>query len=497
MVTVALVVTVVVALFLWANFKPPSYPPGPYQFPFFGNVIEILMKTPKVAMTNYGKTYGGVMSYRTFNQPGILITDPGLVKKALADQTFSGRIDLILFNTRDKLITGKDSSPLGIMGTSGETWKNQRRFTMRTLKDLGLGRQTLEPIMQSELEELLEYFSSNQGIKLDIGLTFNSSIVNVIWAIVIGKRFSHGDARLVELVDKVNKMLQTFNPFHPAMRFRWVKKFFPNLDIIVKTEGYMKDFLSFIEEEMVMYEKETDRGVDLGSYIGAYQEGMAEAAREGKETPLTQAHLKANILELFMAGSETTSSTLLWAMYLLASNQEVQRAMQEELDRVVGRDNLPTIAHMDSLPYVTATIYEVQRVADLVPFSVPHETTEDTTIGDYRIPKRTAVFFNLSHGLKDPKYWEAPDQFRPQHFLTEDGKVVKPDHFLPFSSGKRVCLGESLARLELFVFLTTLIHRFSWRLSDDPVVWEKHIIFNRPPTYKVLINSRSSEPHEE
>ncbi|KAK4295179.1 hypothetical protein Pmani_032235 [Petrolisthes manimaculis] len=490
-VTVVLVLTVLVVVLLRANTRPPAYPPGPFALPFVGNVMQILWQTPKVALTRYANTYGGVMSFRVFSQRSVLISDPDLMRTALADPAFSGRIDLILFRARDKIITGQDYDPLGILGTSGEAWKSQRRFTLRTLKDLGLGRQTLEPIMQSELEELIDYFRINEGRKTDIGLTFNRSIVNVIWAIVIGKRFSHSDTRLGQLVDKVNKMLQSFNPFHPALRFRWVKKFFPNLDIIVKTEGYMKEFLYFIEEEMAVHTKETGGGSDTGSYIGAYQQCMQEAATQGKDTPLTMSHLKANILELFLAGSETTSNTLLWGIYLLASNPDIQRKVQEELDQVVGREHTPTLQHIDSLPYTTATIYEVQRMADLIPFSVPHETTENATIGDYNIPKGTCVMFNLSHGLKGSKYWQDPKQFSPQHFLTDDGKVVKPDHFLPFGYGKRVCLGESMARLELFLFLTTLVHKFWWRLSDDdPVMWGKHVIFNRPPDYIVFPTCR-------
>ncbi|XP_045589883.1 cytochrome P450 2J6 [Procambarus clarkii] len=492
--TIALAVTVLVILCCMANFRPSGFPQGPFALPLLGNIVSILLYSPPVALQKFADKYGGILSFKTFGRWNVLITDVEIMKTALASSVFSDRIDLLLFDVRDQIIMGDKWARLGIISTSGEVWKNQRRFTLRSLKDLGFGRQSIEPIMRSELEDLLEYFSRRQGQKLDIGLVFNKSIVNVIWALVIGKRFSHTDARLHQLVDKVNKMIQSFNPFHPALQWRWFKKLFPNLKIIRETEGYMVDFLKFIEEEMAQHQLETGGVDDSTSYIGAYQLEMKEAAQEGRETPLTLPHLKANVLELFLAGSETTSTSLWWAVYLLASNPKVQQTMQEELDQVVGRDNLPTLDHMDSVPYTTAAIYEVQRVGDLVPISIPHQTSQDTVLGEYNIPKGTCVLFNLSGALKDPRYWKHPDRFWPEHFLTPEGKVFKPEPFLPFGSGKRVCLGESLARLELFLFITTLVHKFSWRLSDDPVVWHKSNIVTRPPSYTVVATSRKDDP---
>ncbi|MPC72944.1 Cytochrome P450 2J6 [Portunus trituberculatus] len=212
--TVALVVTVVVILFVRANIRPA----GPFCLPFFGNALHILLFSPKVAFEKFVNDYGGILSFRVFNTWGLLVSDPALMKAGLADTALSGRIDLILFEHRDAIIRKKKSSPLGIISTSGDVWKNQRRFTLRTLRDLGFGRNTLEPIMQEELEELLKLFHERQGEKVDVGLLFNRSIVNVIWAITIGKRYSYDDKKLEELVEKVNKMLQSFNPFHPALR---------------------------------------------------------------------------------------------------------------------------------------------------------------------------------------------------------------------------------------------------------------------------------------
>ncbi|XP_069951370.1 cytochrome P450 2J6-like [Cherax quadricarinatus] len=491
--TVALVVTVLVFIFYKSSHRPSNFPPGPLVIPFLGHVVSIMIHSLPVAMMKLATKYGNIVSFKSLGEWTVLISDTELMRTTMADSAYADRMQLMLFNIRDQILLGKKWTQLGIIGTNGEVWKNQRRFTLRTLKDLGFGRRSIEPIITSELEELVEYFTQRQGQKLNIALLFNRSVVNVLWAMVIGKRFSHNDTRLHDLVDKVQNIARSFNIFHPALQFPWIHKVFPNLKVIKDIERCMKDLLAFIEEETAQHKKETGGADDLSSYLGAYQLEMKEAQREGRETPLTLPHLKANILELFMAGSETTSTTMSWAIYLMACNPEVQRRVQEELDQVVGRDNLPTFEHMDSLPYTTATIYEVQRIGNILPVGVPRQTSRDVTLQGYHIPKGTGVILNLSAAHRDPKYWKYPDRFYPQHFLTPEGKVLKPDSFLPFGFGKRVCLGESLARLELFSFMTTLMHRFSWRLSDDPRVFSKVNMIRMPPSYTVTATSRTDD----
>ncbi|XP_066953766.1 cytochrome P450 2B1-like [Macrobrachium rosenbergii] len=488
--TVVLVLTLIAFIFYRAAARPPGYPPGPLSLPLVGSLFSLL-PNPKEGLMNLREKYGDVVSINPVRKWGIVIYNPTLMREAFNNPDFQGRIDMYLFKSRNVIISGKED-PLGILGTSGDVWKNQRRFTLRALKDQGFGKHSLEPIMQSELVELGQYLASKQKEKVPVGLLFNTSIINVIWAMVMGKRFSHGDKRLHELADKVNKMLQTFDPFNLALSFRIVKKLFPNLEIFKKVDGYMKDLLHFIEEQMTIYEADTEEAEDNGSYIGVYLREMKECALQNKETPLHMNHLKANILELFIAGSETTASTLWWSIYFLASNPEVQLAIQEELDRVIGTDDIPNLGHIDKVPYTTAAIYEVQRLADLVPFAIPHETTADTTIAGYKLLKGTQVMFHLSSSMRDPKYWKHPDKFYPEHFLTSDGKPHKPEAFMPFGHGKRVCLGESLARIELFLFFTNLVHRFSWKLTEDPVTWEKSTIITRPPNCTVYVEQREA-----
>ena len=138
--------------------------------------------------------------------------------------------------------------------------------------------------------------------------------------------------------------------------------------------------------------------------------------------------------------------------------------LHQELDQVIGPDRLPELDDKKNLPHLEAIITETLRLSSLVPLRVPRKTTVDTTLQGYSIPKGTTVLMNLWSLHHDPEIWDEPEAFRPERFLDEEGNFVPPkaDRFLPFSAGRRVCLGESLARIELFLVLARLLHSFKF-----------------------------------
>ncbi|XP_022240359.1 cytochrome P450 2U1-like isoform X2 [Limulus polyphemus] len=169
---------------------------------------------------------------------------------------------------------------------------------------------------------------------------------------------------------------------------------------------------------------------------------------------------------MIFAGTDTVSNTLYWGMKLMILHPEIQDRIYREIEEVVGKERLPSNAHRNNMPYTEATLMELQRFANIVPLSIFHSNPVETTFHGYTIPKRSIILANLWTVHRDPLEWPDPDKFVPSRFLDHDGKVVQKKGYIPFGIGKRACLGIPLAKIELFLFFTTILQ--SYRITATP-----------------------------
>uniref|UniRef100_A0A8C5M1W2 Cytochrome P450 n=1 Tax=Leptobrachium leishanense TaxID=445787 RepID=A0A8C5M1W2_9ANUR len=400
------------------------------------------------------KEYGPVFSIQLGSEKIVVLCGYEAVKEALinyADE-FSERPVIPMMT--------EISKGHGLIFSQGETWKVLRRFTLSSLRDFGMGKKTIENKIQEEGDALVEVFESYKGTPFENQMIMNAAVANIIVSILLDTRFEYNSSTLLKLMKLVNENIRLlssplallFNAFPSILRRipGSHQKVFENA----------LEMRNFFEETFVKRREELDMN-DQRNLIDAF------LVKQKEEKPAPQMFFhNENLLEvvstLFAAGMETTSTTLRWSIMLMMKYPEIQQKVQEEIDRVIGSAQ-PLVEHRKQMPYTDAVINETQRFGNIAPTAIPHATTRDLTFRGYFLPKGTHVIPVLSSVLQDPTFFAKPLEFYPEHFLDSEGKFVKIDAFLPFSAGRRSCLGENLAKMELFLFFTILMQKFTFK----------------------------------
>jgi cytochrome P450 family 2 subfamily U polypeptide 1 len=229
-------------------------------------------------------------------------------------------------------------------------------------------------------------------------------------------------------------------------------------------------------------------------FIDAYLNEVIQREKSKNNSELfDETALNANLRVLLAAGVDTTSTTLRWGLLFMLVHPDVQAKVQKEIDNVIGRERTPSVEDKVNMPYTEATLQEIHRRASLVWLNVPHSTIEETNLLGYRIPKRTTIMTNIKAIHHDEKLFPDPFSFRPERFINDNGEFVKSEHVIPFSVGKRFCLGEPLARIELFLYFTSMLQKFTFKNPEGQVVTTESEpdFMNAPPPFELQAISRN------
>lgn len=473
--TLIVILAVILLLFLTRPRKGSKRLPGPWvRLPFIGHVLPFLGGTDLVKKSKMLKSfYGDIFSYNVVGMNTVHLCSYELIREALKKQEVSSRIPFQKFPNINKVISDLYVHGFhGIVVTEGKEWQEQRRFAMKTLKDFGFGKSSMEESMHEEIRFFCDQLRKDSGPSVDLSNSFNVLVINSLWKIIGGKRFDYTDERFGELIDYVKKGFSAIAPtprlallfLFPALR-NWFPKL-TGFDAMKKGYHGMYDFLmKEIEEHKANLDLDNPK-----DFIDTYLlEMQKKEDREEVDSffykDLGSECLFCVLCDLFLAGSETTATNLLWAVIFLMRQPDIQAKLQNELDVVVGRERLPALADQTATPYMMAVIDEVHRMASLVPLAVQHWTNQEVTVGGHVIPKDSIVVPNLWEVHHDKDTWQDPDTFRPERFLSQEGDFVKSSRVVPFSLGVRRCPGETLAKAEIYLFLSALVQQFSFRPS--------------------------------
>ncbi|KAL5006530.1 hypothetical protein ScPMuIL_015336 [Solemya velum] len=450
-------------------------PPGPPLWPVIGNLHLVLRKDTRNMLREMRNKYGDIFSLNIGYSHWIFINGYDVLKDMFVK---NGDVT----SERPYLpALSNQGNPLGIVSSSGHQWTTYRKFTLCKLRYFGFGSIRIEKSIQQEVILCLQAIGSHNQEPFDIQDLFITSISNIISLLLFNKRFDADDVSMKRIATNMSRSVENVHGLW-FLLFPFLRKLSWALPLI-ETFGAEKHAL----------------GKLYNRHLSTYQDGVVrdftdfciqeQKKKKDNEDSLTELQCLGIMRDLYEAGTETTTTAMLWMLIHLIRQPEIQDRIRTEIDDVVGSDRLPSLLDRCKMPFTQATIMEVLRLENVVPFAVPHKVEKDLMFGGYFFPKSAMLWLNLDSVVKDAGIWKDPEYFRPSRFLDEEGNLTKKEEFIPFSLGRRVCLGESMAMSMLFLFLTSMLQKFIFlpaSAEEMPVldcVYGEFI--HRPLSYKL------------
>ncbi|XP_072014943.1 cytochrome P450 2B5-like [Amphiura filiformis] len=475
-----LLVVIIVTVFFFF-FKKSNLPPGPWTLiPYLGFAPNIVYAQSKGEplykfLMKLGSKYGQVFSFTAFGTPVVVLNQYQAIREAFQDAKLSDRV-----------------MKMKIFGRHFIKWDDMRpyrTFALACFRQFGIGTSRFEVSIINESTYLIKEITNLKGQPVDLTWHFNNAVSNIICKVVFGTRFELSDERIRRLTHLLNRHtelsgntgIQVLSPINIPSK---AKQEF-------NTNG--NELFAFIKN-MIETHRENFDPDNLNDVIDLC---LNEIRLHKSDDPNSFRHpdnMAGQILFLFIAGTETTSNALRWGNQYLVRYPKVQDRIHREIDTAVGRNRLPKLADKPTLPYTQSVIAELHRIISLVPLSAFHVAGDTTTFRGYTIPKNSVVISNLYAVMHSSEIWGDPEEFRPERFLDVHGNFREPDEVIPFGIGRRVCLGEALARQELFIFFTHLLHQFKFEKTSEnaPMPTLKPIdgVVTHPEPYKLRVIKR-------
>ncbi|XP_042208886.1 cytochrome P450 2L1-like [Homarus americanus] len=389
---VAVLVILLLALLYKVTQRPSGFPPGVWGWPIVGYVPP--RDVPLAQHLNtLRKKFGDIFTMKMGKHMAVILSDFQLIKTAFNKPELQGRPDFFTL----KIFTNFKNA--GIISSVGDVWQQNRRFALQHLKYFGMGKSKLESSVQREALNLLNDLEASVGIPTELTWNINMAILNVTWQLAAARSYSVDDKEILEFFKMVSvnfdiiqgpAALLDLYPWLIHIMPTFLKNSWMRVNQLDESRERIHSLLKDIIDDHCKT-LDTDNPRDyIDVYLTEHLKDDTHLPALGHQDILTNTeyiNLLANLSDLFVAGSETTSSTLRWACLYLALHPEVQTKIQKEIDSVVPRDTLPSLEHKEELVYLEATLREVQRKGTIVPLGVVHSATANTTLAGYSFPE--------------------------------------------------------------------------------------------------------------
>ncbi|XP_042048010.1 cytochrome P450 93A3-like [Salvia splendens] len=444
------------------NRSSKKLPPSPLALPIIGH-LHLLAPIPHQALAKLSKHHGPLIHLSLGSVPCIVASSPEVCKELLKTHE-SSFLDRPQTAATDYLTYGSQDFSFAPYGTY---WKFMKMVCMSQL----LGGQTLDllqPVRRHEIKQLIRSLARKDGKSVDIGKELIMMSNNVISRMIMSERCSEDEdeaGAVRKLVQETAELTGKFN----LSDYIW---FCRNLDLqgfgkrLKEVRDRFDEMMERIIEEHQTARRKSKENVEESEIVKDLLHILLDIAEEGSsEVKLTRENIKAFILDLFAAGTDTSAITVEWALAELINHPNILQKAVQEIDSFVGKERLVQESDIPSLPYLQATVKETLRLHPTGPMSV-RESSEDCTVAGYDIPARTRLFVNIWAINRDPNHWEDALEFKPERFLSKDLDVRGQHyHFLPFGTGRRGCPGTTLALQVVQTTLAALIQCFEFKVE--------------------------------
>ncbi|XP_074273180.1 cytochrome P450 76AD1-like [Silene latifolia] len=449
-------IVILATLVIKSKLGKTKLPPGPKPWPIIGN-IHMLGDKPHRTIAELVKKYGPIMSLKLGTVTTIVISSPEIAKEMFLkhDLALSSR----MFPDASRVANHDKHSMVWL--SVGPKWRTFRKILMVQL----FTNQRLDAsqgLRQKKVNDLVEHarVCCEKGLSIDIGKAGFTTSLNLLSNTLFSMDMaSHDSLNSQDFKDLACRIMEetaapNVSDFFPVLR---------HLDL----QGIRKRIRGHFEKMLGIFEKIIDQRVKDKS-DDAQHDVLDSLLQLINDNELSLDDVKHLLLDLFIAGTDTTSNVLEWAMTELLCNPEKMVKAQTELDQVVGK-NSGTIQESDisKLPYIQAVVKETMRLHTPGPFLIPHKADKDVELCGYMVPKNAQIWVNTWSIGRDPNVWPDALLFSPERFLGSEVDTKGRDfELIPFGSGRRICPGMPLAYRMVHLMLATLLYSFDWKHAN-------------------------------
>ncbi|KAJ9536450.1 hypothetical protein OSB04_un000358 [Centaurea solstitialis] len=435
-------------------------PPAPPGLPIIGNLHQLDTSHLPNYLWQLSKAYGPVMSLRLGCVQTLVVSSAKMAKEVLKTKD-------VIFCSRP-VLTGQQKITYGYKGLIltpyNDYWREMRKictlhlFTTRRVLSFRADREEEVFLMIDRIKYQID--TSSSEVVVNLNETIMTLTSTIVCRMAFGKRLGQEMSRFHELLLECQAVLVNFyfRDHFPLMG--WLDRLNGSMARLEKNFNDMDEFYQELVDEHLNPERPNKMQDDIVDIL-------LQLKKDNSSLGLTFDHIKAIIMDIFLAGTETGASAVVWAMTLLVKNPKVLKRVQQEVKNVVGNKGKVSEDDLHKLDYLKAVIKESLRLYPVTPLLVPRETNKICVLNGYTIPKKTLVYVNAWAIGRDPECWENPEDFDPERFVDSRYDYKGMDlEFIPFGSGRRACPGMPLGATTMELILSNLVYAFDWKLPN-------------------------------